>query len=68
MFCFQCSVSKGVSLTGTEIKRSLLTKTKIVYHPLPFSVCSQLLAVLFLRAAVHNWFVFYMQRCNCQGG
>lgn len=68
MFSFQYSVSKGVSLVGIEIKRSLLSKTEIVYPPLPFSVCSQLLAVLLLRPAVHNQFVVYRQGCNWQGG
>lgn len=65
MFCFQFSLSKGVSLTDTEIKKSLLSKTKIVCNPLPFSVSSELLA-LFLMAALNNWFVVYKQRCNCQ--
>lgn len=65
MFCFQNFLSKGVSLTDIEIKKSLLSKTKIVYHPPPLSVSSELLAVL-LMAALTNWFVVYRQRCYCQ--
>lgn len=55
-------------MTGIEIERNLLSKTEIVYHPLPFSACPHLLSVSLLRAAVHNWFDVYRQKCNCQDG